>query len=258
MTEAPAFDRVKPAARLFVEAPLAPGAAIELDRDRAHYLQHVLRLSPGTTLELFNGRDGGWAATIERFEKRGAQLMAQTLRRKQHAAPDIWLCFAPLKRARIDLVVEKATELGVARLLPVETRRTVTERVNLDRLRAIATEAAEQCERLDVPQIDAPVSLSQLLQSWDVRRTLHVAAESGSAQAIGASLVSAPAAFLIGPEGGFDRAELDLLRSVPFVVAIGLGPRLLRAETAALAALAVWQALRGDGSNGDVRPPFRA
>jgi 16S rRNA (uracil1498-N3)-methyltransferase len=125
-------------------------------------------------------------------------------------------------------------------------------------LRAIASEAAEQCERLDVPVINAPVSLPTLLGAWDPTRTLHVAAESGAAQPLAAALAPAPCAFLIGPEGGFDPAELDLLRSVPFVVAIGLGPRLLRAETAALAALAAWHALRGDGSGPDQRPPFRA
>jgi 16S rRNA (uracil1498-N3)-methyltransferase len=253
----PEFDRVKPAARLFADTALASGAAIELDRDRAHYLQHVLRLAPGATVELFNGRDGGWTATIDSFAKRGATLQAQAQRRPQLASPDLWLCFAPLKRARIDLLVEKATELGVSRLLPVETRRTVTDRVNLERLRAIAIEAAEQCERLDVPVIDAPVSLPALLGSWDESRRLHVAAESGQVRSPGEVLAPAPCAFLIGPEGGFDRSELDLLRSVPFVVAIGLGPRLLRAETAALASLAVWQALRGDGSGPDMRPPFR-
>jgi 16S rRNA (uracil1498-N3)-methyltransferase len=257
MNAAPEFDRVKPAARLFVDAPLSAGASIELDRDRAHYLQHVLRLTPGTTIEVFNGRDGGWAATIDSFSKRDAVLTAQAQRRVQVASPDLWLCFAPLKRARIDLVVEKATELGVSRLIPVETRRTVTDRVNLDRLRAIASEAAEQCERLDVPVIDAPVSLPTLLGGWDAMRTLHVAVESGAAQSLSVALAPAPCAFLIGPEGGFDPAELDLLRSVPFVVAIGLGPRLLRAETAALAALAAWQALRGDGAGPDMRPPFR-
>ncbi|GIL41041.1 16S rRNA (uracil(1498)-N(3))-methyltransferase [Roseiterribacter gracilis] len=257
MDAEPDFDRVKPAARLFVDAPLAANATIELDRDRAHYLQHVLRLSPGATIEVFNGRDGGWACAIESFAKRGAILTAQAQRRAQVSSPDLWLCFAPLKRARIDLVVEKATELGVSRLLPVETRRTVTDRVNLDRLRAIASEAAEQCERLDVPVIDAPVTLPTLLGNWDATRTLHVAAESGAAQPLHVALAPAPCAFLIGPEGGFDPAELDLLRSVPFVVAIGLGPRLLRAETAALAALASWQALRGDGSAADQRPPFR-
>jgi 16S rRNA (uracil1498-N3)-methyltransferase len=255
MSADPGFDRVKPAARLFVDAALSAGAAIELDRDRAHYLQHVLRLSPGATIELFNGRDGGWSSVIESFAKRGATLNVQAQQRPQLSSPDLWLCFAPLKRARIDLVVEKATELGVARLVPVETRRTVTDRVNLDRLRAIASEAAEQCERLDVPVIDAPVSLPTLLGAWDATRTLHVAAESGAAQSLGAALAPAPCAFLIGPEGGFDPAELDLLRSVPFVVAIGLGPRLLRAETAALAALAAWHALRGGP---DQRPPFRA
>lgn len=252
------FDRVKPAARLFVDAPLREGASVELDRDRAHYLQHVLRLAPGSTIELFNGRDGGWTATIDAFAKRGGDLTVQSLRRPQIASPDLWLCFAPLKRARIDLVVEKATELGVSRLIPVETRRTITDRVNLDRLRAIASEAAEQCERLDVPVVEKPVSLPALLDGWDTTRTLHVAAESGVAKPLGEALVPAPCAFLIGPEGGFDPAELDLLRSVPFVVAVGLGPRLLRAETAALAALASWQALRGDGAGPDHRPPFRS
>ncbi|MEX0808313.1 MAG: 16S rRNA (uracil(1498)-N(3))-methyltransferase [Dongiaceae bacterium] len=247
-------------ARLYVEAALADGMAIALDADRAHYLKNVLRLGPGAAIGLFNGRDGEWRARIDRLDRREARLIAETSLRAQTATPDLWLAFAPLKRQRIDWLVEKATELGVARLRPVVTRRTVVARVNLQRLRAHAIEAAEQTERLDVPIVDEPVTLEKLLSSWPTQRQIILCAEAGDAQPLADALVEwrarslPPMAVMIGPEGGYAREELDALRALPFVTPVGLGPRILRADTAALAALACWQAVLGDGST---RPPAR-
>jgi 16S rRNA (uracil1498-N3)-methyltransferase len=243
-----------PRARLHVEAPLAAGAAVALGEGQAHYLRAVLRLGAGAAVALFNGRDGEWQAVIESLGKRSAGLLCRTQTRPQRPEPDLWLLFAPIKRARIDFLVEKATELGVARLQPVITRRTMAARLNPARLRAHAVEAAEQCERLTVPDLAEPLPLARCLAAWPAGRRLLLAAEAGPAEPIAAALAAAAAApagagwaVLVGPEGGFDPGELDDLHKLPFVSAIGLGPRILRAETAALAALACWQAVLGDG-----------
>ncbi len=254
------------AVRLHAEASLATDADLGLSPDRAHYLRHVLRLPIGAPVALFNGRDGEWQAEIVQYGRDGCRLRVTGLRRPPVPPPDIdlWLLFAPIKRTRIDLLVEKATELGVTRLSPVLTDHTDIARINLERLALIACEAAEQCERLDVPQVTPPVKLSSALETWpSAGRRLLVCAESGTAQPIAAAVKAAPgpAAILIGPEGGFSARELDELGRQPFVIPVGLGPRVLRAETAALAAIACWQALAGDWSVGgatDVRPPFRA
>jgi 16S rRNA (uracil1498-N3)-methyltransferase len=242
-----------PAARLHVEQPLGAGAGIPLDADRAHYLRNVLRLEPGASVALFNGRDGEWLGHIDALDKRGATVTLRRQTRVQAAEPDLWLCFAPIKKARIDFVAEKATELGVSALQPVFTRHTAMTRVNLERLRANAVEAAEQTERLSVPAVHEPVALDDLLQTWPSGRRLLLADEAGGGRPLAATLGGldqaarcAPWAVLVGPEGGFARAELDALRKLPFVTAVGLGPRILRADTAALAALACWQALLGD------------
>ncbi len=249
--------------RLFVDAPLAPGATVELDVDRAHYLRNVLRLQPGAAVALFNGRDGEWSARIERLAKAAATVAVDAQTRPQDVAADLWLLFAPIKRTRIDLVAEKATELGVAALRPVLTQHTAVERVSLDRLRAIAMEAAEQCERLSVPTLLEPVALDRLMIDWPVERRLVVCAEADEAVPIAAALrpyAESPAgnrgpwAILVGPEGGFARSELDALRKLPFVIAVSLGPRILRADTAAVAALACWQAMLGDGHHRPPRP----
>jgi 16S rRNA (uracil1498-N3)-methyltransferase len=240
-------------ARLFVDTSLQQAAIVELDPDRAHYLRHVLRLTNGDAVTLFNGADGEWRATIEAAGKRGGRLSVSTQIRTQESEPDLWLAFAPIKRARIDFIAEKATELGVAALVPVFTRYTAMTRVNVERLRANAVEAAEQTERLSVPEVREPVTLEKLLQDWPRDRRLLMADESGAGQPIAVSLGGLdaaakrqPWAVLIGPEGGFHRDELDLLRNLDFVTAVGLGPRILRADTAALAALSCWQALVGD------------
>jgi 16S rRNA (uracil1498-N3)-methyltransferase len=246
--------------RLFVNDPLIPAARVALDDDRTHYLKNVMRRGPGDAGGLFNGRDGEWLGRVDSYGRHAAGIILTEQRRPQSPSPDLWLAFAPIKRARIDFLAEKATELGVAVLWPVMTRRAEPSRVNVVRLTNIAIEAAEQTERLDVPEVRDPVSLDRLLEVWPARRTLFVCAEAGAAQPIAQAVAEnsgGPAGFLIGPEGGFAAVELDALRKLPFVVAVGLGPRLLRAETAAIAALACWQAVAGDGAGPQSRPPFR-
>lgn len=240
------------ATRLFTEADLSAGI-VELSEPQAHYLRHVMRRADGAPLRLFNGRDGEWQATLSLRGKKGAaaELTAQT--RPQAPEPDVWLCFAPIKRARIDYIAEKATELGVAVLQPVLTQHTAVERVNVERLRANAVEAAEQTERLSVPEVRPPVDLMRLLSEWPAERRLLICDETGGGPPIaealsglGAAARAAPWGIVIGPEGGFAAAELTALRRMKDVTAVGLGPRILRADTAALAALACWQALVGD------------
>ena len=236
-------------ARLYVTDDFRGGASVTLSEPQAHYLKTVLRLEPGAMVALFNGRDGEWVARIAEFPKRTGTVTIVKQRRPQAAEPDLWLLFAPLKRARIDFLVEKATELGVSHLYPVVTRRTVAERVNLERLRAHAVEAAEQTERLSVPILAEPAPLDHLIARWPAGRRLLVCDESGSAPPIAAALQEFRAeawAVLIGPEGGFAETELDALRKLAFVSPVSLGPRVLRADTAAVAALAVLQALAGD------------
>ena len=239
--------------RLFVEADLAAGLEAPLAEPQVHYLRHVMRRPDGAPLLLFNGRDGEWRGTLEGRGKKAAVARVDERLREQIAEPDVWLCFAPVKRARIDYIAEKATELGVAVLQPVLTHHTMVERVNLERLRANAIEAAEQTERLSVPEVRAPVVLARLLGDWPAGRRLLMCDETGGGPPIAPALAglepaarAAPWAIVIGPEGGFDAAELAAIRRIKDVMAVGLGPRILRADTAALAALACWQALVGD------------
>jgi 16S rRNA (uracil1498-N3)-methyltransferase len=235
-------------ARLYVETTLAEGGTVALADAQAHYLRNVLRLAPGSAVALFNGSDGEWLARIEGMDKRSARLALLRRTRPQREEPDLWLLFAPVKRARIDYLVEKATELGAAELRPVLTRRTVVERVNLERLRANAVEAAEQTERLSVPVVRPAERLDAALARWPGGRKLIFCDETGTALPIDAAIrgLHMPLAVLIGPEGGFDEGELDALRKLAFVKPVGLGPRVLRADTAALAALAVVQSVVGD------------
>jgi 16S rRNA (uracil1498-N3)-methyltransferase len=239
------------APRLHLIAWLAAGCEIELEPARAHYLRSVLRLGPGAAVAVFNAEDGEWLCRIAGIGKNGARLTAERQLRSPEPGgePDLWLLFAPIKRARLDWLVEKATELGVAALLPVWTARTQVERVNLDRLRAHAVEAAEQSERLSVPDLRAPERLGRLLATWPGARRLVVCDESGAGEPISdaaARLPPGPVALLVGPEGGFDETELDAIGKLSFVTRVGLGPRVLRGETAALAAVAVFQAIAGD------------
>jgi 16S rRNA (uracil1498-N3)-methyltransferase len=246
--------------RLFVDAELCADAEVRLADESVHYLRHVLRLESGAAVSLFNGRDGEWRASLVAIAKAHASVAVEQQIRPQASGPDLWLVFAPIKRARIDSVVEKATELGVAALLPVVTQHTAVERVKIERLQAVAIEASEQSERLSVPEVRVPVTLGKLLAEWPVERRLLLCAEAGEARPIAEALQShvndsmVPWAVMIGPEGGFARSELDALVKLPFVMPVGLGPRILRADTAALAALACWQAILGDGQQ---RPPHR-
>jgi 16S rRNA (uracil1498-N3)-methyltransferase len=246
--------------RLYVTASLGEGQRVALDGDRTHYIKNVMRRAIGDEVGLFNGRDGEWLGRIDTYGKGSCGIALAEQRRPQSASPDVWLAFAPIKRQRIDFIAEKATELGVSVLWPVMTRRAEPSRVNTERLTNIAIEAAEQTERLDIPAVREAVRLDRMLTEWPPERPLFVAAEAGEALPIAEAMLAhkgMPAGVLIGPEGGFAAAELDALRKLPFVVAIGLGPRLLRAETAAIAALACWQAVAGDGATAGSRPPFR-
>jgi len=249
-----------------VQETLAQGARFAADQRTAHYLLNVLRRGEGDPLRLFNGRDGEFEARIDEASKRRLVLEVRARRREQETGSDLWLCFAPLKKDAVDFLIEKGTELGVDRFLPVLTAHTTNRSVNQTRLTAVATEAAEQCERLTVPEVAEPMTLEAMRTSWPKERRLLVCAEAGLATPIAESLVNQRGqvltsdvsisnrfAILCGPEGGFQQDELDRLRKLDFVTAVGLGPRVLRAETAALAALAAFQAILGDGAK---RPPL--
>ena len=235
--------------RLFVPDRLSAGAQIAPNEGQAHYLLHVMRARQGMRLLLFNGVDGEWQAQVTEVTRRSCALTCERQTRTQQGVPDLWLAFAPIKKTPADYVSQKATELGVAVLQPVITHRTIARRVNLERLRANAIEAAEQSERLTVPDIREPLTLNQLLESWPKDRRMLFCDEGGDAQPILDALHETRAGHwgvLTGPEGGFDPGERSLLRSRPFVVPVTLGPRIMRADTAALAALSVWQAALGD------------
>ena len=234
--------------RLHVATPLAAGTVVSVTPAQAHYLATVMRRAVGAPVRLFNGADGEWAATIVALGRDHARLLVQHPLRAQTAEPDLWLAFALLRRDATDLAVQKATELGAALLLPLLTARTGAARVNTGRLAAIATEAAEQSERLTVPRIAAPQGLSALLAGWPPARPLFAAIERAAAPPIAPHADPAgllPAGLLIGPEGGFAPAELDELARHPFVRPVSLGARILRAETAAIVGLALLQAPGG-------------
>lgn len=255
-----------PVPRLLVDADLLGGAKLALAPEQAHKLRNVLRIAEGAEVKLFNGRDGEWAGRLEPIGRKGAAVTLERQTRVQTAAGDLHLLFAPLKKDATDFLVEKATELGAAALRPVATRRTNAERVNVERLALLAREAAEQCERLDAPAITPLEPLAELLARWPVRepmRRLVFCDETAARETswgAGAAPVSpalralfplgggepGPWAVLVGPEGGFEEGERAILREAAFTVPVGLGPRVLRAETAAIAALALWQAALGD------------
>jgi 16S rRNA (uracil1498-N3)-methyltransferase len=230
--------------RLFVRHALSEGASIELDAGQANYLGNVLRLGAGAELLLFDDLSGEWLARIAEVAKKRMTLAVQRKTRDPESIPDVWLAFAPVKRAQTDWLVEKATELGVARLLPVITQRTIAERVKLERLETIAIEAAEQCGRTRVPQIVEPMQLRRFVEELDPARRLYFADEGGGDPVID-TFGEGPAAILIGPEGGFTDDERAYIRWAG-ASAISLGPRILRAETAALAALSAYMAIAGD------------
>jgi 16S rRNA (uracil1498-N3)-methyltransferase len=235
--------------RLFVKSRLGPGVTIELEPPQAHYLINVLRCKSGDEILLFNGKDGEWRGGLSGATKRRASVTLGRQTRPQISAPDLHYLFAPLKRARLDYMAQKATEMGASLLKPVITRRTVAERVNKARLLANAIEAAEQCGILWVPEVAEPEPLASVLNHWDEKRLLVFADEAAPAASPLASLASKtprPLAVLIGPEGGFEQEERALLLTKPFVLPISLGPRVMRADTAAVAALALVNTTIGD------------
>ena len=238
----------RPKIRLYVEHPLGPGQTVDLSRDQANYLFNVMRLSRGAEVALFNGRDGEWRATVAAAGKRAGTLACTAQSAPLLMPPDLWLLFAPIKKTRTDFIVEKAAEMGAARIQPVQTDFTNAERIRRNRLQAHAIEAAEQCGGTHVPEVSEMQKLDTLLSGWPGdRRLIH--ADEGLAGA-GRTPADAPDArkwaILIGPEGGLSAAERERLQGLSYVTAVSLGPRILRADTAAVAALTLFQATRGD------------
>ncbi len=232
--------------RLFVDVPLGEGGLLEPSPAQCHYLLTVMRRQAGDNVVLFNGQDGEWLAVVEPIERRRCRLAIVERLRSQQPEPGPALLFAPLKRIRQEFLIEKATELGVARFEPVFTQRSVVDRINRARVLSIAIEAAEQSGRLTVPEFEPPTSLDERLESWPADRLLYFGDETGAGEPLLETFQQRGAGdLLIGPEGGFTAEELDDLRGREPLVPISLGPRLLRAETAALAALACWQAAAG-------------
>lgn len=230
--------------RLFVDASLSEGQDVVLSREQAHYLFGVMRQKLGGHVLLFNGRDGEWRATVKEAGKRNGVLECEEKVRPQSNVPDIWLLFAPVKKARTDFIVEKAVEMGVRRITPVFTEFTNSERIRPDRLRAIATEAAEQSRRLCVPSIDEGVKLDRVIGDWPSDRALLFANETENK--LGLRGLSLPIGVLVGPEGGFSTTEIARILAKPNAMSVSLGPRILRADTAAIAALSLVQITCGD------------
>lgn len=235
------------APRLFVDTALADGATLTVDGPQAHYLLRVMRAAPGDAVVLCDDATGEWAAEVAETGKRDLVLRVAKHLRAREQVPDLWLCPALLKKDRFDLVLEKATELGVRRIVPVLTRRCVADRLNPDRARHLTVEAAEQCARTALPELAEPQKLDALLRDWPAERALYFADELGGEPAVKAFAErTGPAAILIGPEGGFDDAERHKVRELQQSVPISLGPRVLRGETAALSAAALWMGIAGD------------
>lgn len=247
-----------PKVRLYVQSPLMQGEHFSVRDNAAHYLSHVMRLKENDTIAVFNGYDGDWAAYISAVTKKEVHLVAQSLLRPQHASPDITLVFAPIKGARMDFIIEKSSEMGVRALMPIRTDFTVVTRVNHERAQAHLIEAAEQTERQDIPVLHEMVSLEQLLSTWSKDTILFYGDESGQGKTADNALATlergTSVAYLVGPEGGFSPKEHRLLQSLPFTQAISLGPRVLRADTAVVAGLAVIQSWVGDWEH---HPRFR-
>jgi 16S rRNA (uracil1498-N3)-methyltransferase len=228
--------------RLFVDHGLVEAQSVTVD---GNYLHAVLRLGPGDMVKLFDDRDGEWLAEIVEASRKRVTMVVERLLRPRETVPDLWLLFAPIKRGRIDWLVEKATELGIARLQPIITRRTIVDRLNMDRLRAHTIEAAEQCERTALPELAEPQKLEAILRDWPEGRILYFADEGGG-EPFASAAAPGPAAILIGPEGGFTEEERAAIRALPAARPVSLGPRILRADTAALAAISLWMAAAGD------------
>ena len=235
--------------RLYVEHPLGAGQSVPVTADQAHYLFGVMRLTAGAHILLFNGQDGEWRAEVVTAGKRGGVLLCQEQTKPLQLPPDLWLLFAPIKKARTDFIVEKAAEMGAARIMPVQTDFTNAERIRRDRLQAHAVEAAEQCGGTYVPEVADLAKLDCVLADWPADRSLMFCDEAlvGAHKTLGRTGAS-KGAILIGPEGGFSEAERSRLRALPFATAISLGPRILRADTAVVAAMTLWQISLGDWS----------
>ena len=235
------------APRLFIEGLLEAGQSRVIDGNAAHYLGSVMRVAPGDVVILLDDISGEWAARVDAVAKRAVTVTLMERLRPRESVPDLWLCVAPVKKPHFDLVIEKATELGVGRLAPVLMRRSVVDKVNGERVRAIMTEAAEQCARTALPELAPIMPLTALLADWPSDRALFFADETGGEPALAAFAAHAgPAAIIVGPEGGFDPAERTRIRALPQARPVSLGPRILRAETAAIAATALWMAAAGD------------
>lgn len=247
MTATPAWPP-KSAPRLFVETRLEAGARLPIEGQQAHYLGKVMRIGAGDAVILCDDLTGEWVARVAEVAKRAVIVEVERQSRPREDVPDFWLCAALLKKPNFDLVLEKATELGVAKVVPVVTRRCVADKLNPERARTIMTEAAEQCARTALPGLGETVKLDHMLREWPDGRTLLFADENGGmpAAAAFAQAGKAPAALLVGPEGGFDEAERAAIRAHPAAVAIALGPRILRGETASIAGIALWMGLQGD------------
>ncbi len=255
MPPSPTLQR--PRVRLYVEQALGEGQPVALNEAAARYLFSVMRLAPGAMVALFDGKSGEWAAEITEAGKRGGTALCRAQTAPQHTPPDLWLFFAPIKKARTDFIVEKATELGAARICPVQTDFTNAERIRRDRLQAHAVEAAEQCGGTFVPPVDDLSPLPAVLGDWPAGRLLYWGDEAlATGGARPAPPEPGPAAILIGPEGGFSPTERARLAALPFIRPMALGPRVLRADTAAVAAITLWQAAVGDwvGDWTGVRP----
>ena len=251
MVASPAWPP-RSAPRLFVSDALCEGHCVTIEGNPAHYLARVMRVAPGDAVILCDNQTGEWVASVTQVGKLQVTVEIAKHLRPREDVPDLWLCPALLKKDRFDLVLEKATELGAAKLQPVITRRCVADKLNLERARTITVEAAEQCARTALPELAEPVKLEALLRDWPQDRRLFFADEEGGAPAASAFAEHCgPAAILIGPEGGFDPSERELLRGQEFVSPIALGPRILRGETAAMASLSLWMGTRGDWTNAD-------
>ena len=237
--------------RLHINEKLSSGTVIKVMEKVSHYLCNVMRCQTGEVFKCFNAVDGEFFCRIAAIEKKSVSLEIMELNRRPQAESDVWLLFAPLKKDKTDFVIEKATELGVNKIIPVITRYTNADKIKTERFAAQAVEAAEQCGRLSVPEVAAPVSLEKLLSDWDEKRILFFMDErrqGNDAASVFKDFAGCPAAVLVGPEGGFSEGEAETLNTKAFVKNLNLGPRILRAETAAAAALAVWQACAGDWS----------
>ena len=240
----PAMKRAK--VRIYVEHPLGEGQSIALARDQARYLFSVMRLAVGDLVSVFNGNDGEWEAEVADSGKRNGTLMCRIQSAGQRNPPDLWLLFAPIKKARTDFIVEKAAEMGAARIVPVRTEFTDAERIRRDRLQAHAVEAVEQCGGTCVPRVEEMSALARVLAAWPEGRRLMFCDETLAGKGAALSGSSGPWAILVGPEGGFSEAERGMIGAMPEAVGVSLGPRVLRADTAAVAAMTLWQSSLGD------------